>query len=162
NWRRSARAWGRTTGMNTEASPRERVNTALSHRSPDRLPVDFLAAPEIWDLLAKRLGVEQQPLDESRFFDTAWEEILRRLEVDCRVISYDQFCAPPESAFAARGRTEWWKVMSRSTPARMWRWVGEDGVATELFGRRFRVQANELGSYEENMPALAAAQSLAE
>jgi uroporphyrinogen decarboxylase len=148
--------------MSAKVSPRERVNVALSHRSPDRLPVDFLAVPEIWDLLGKRLGIERQPPDESHFFDPAWEEILRRLEVDCRVISYDQFCAPPESAFAAGGRTEWWRVMSRSTPARMWRWVGEDGVATELFGRRFRVQANELGSYEENMPALAAAQSLAE
>jgi uroporphyrinogen decarboxylase len=138
------------------------VNVALSHQSPDRLPVDFLATPEIWDLLAERLGVDRQRLDESLFFDPAWEEILRRLEVDCRVISYDQFCAPPEGAFPLGGRTEWWNVQSRSTPARMWRWVEEDGKATEIFGRRFRVQANELGSYEENMPALAAAQSLAE
>ena len=37
-----------------------------------------------------------------------------------------------------------------------------DGVATEIFGRRFRIQTNEFGSYEENMPSLAAAQSLAE
>jgi uroporphyrinogen decarboxylase len=148
--------------MTSDPSPRERVNVALSHRSPDRLPVDFLAVPEIWDLLAERLDVESQPLDESRFFDPAWEEILRRLEIDCRVISYDQFCAPPESAFPPGGRTEWWKVQSRSTPARMWRWVDADGLAMEIFGRRFRVQRTELGSYEENMPALAAASSLAE
>ena len=119
------------------------MNIALSHRSPDRLPVDFLAVPEIWDLLAARLGIERRAAGRIRiFFDPAWEEILRRLEVDCRVISYDQFCAPPESAFPAGGRTEWWKVQSRSTPARMWRWT-EDGVATEIFGRRFRVQAND-------------------
>ena len=147
--------------MKSDPSPRERVNIALSHRSPDRLPVDFLAVPEIWDLLAERLGIERRPLDDSLFFDPAWEQILRRLEVDCRVVSYDQFCAPPEQAFPAGGRTEWWKVQSRSTPARMWRWT-EDGAATEIFGRRFRVQANDLGSYEENVPSLAAAQSLAE
>ena len=148
--------------MNANPSPRERVNIALSHRSPDKLPVDFLAVPEIWDLLGARLGVEKRPLEESRFFDPAWEEILRRLEVDCRVVSYDQFCAPPELAFPAGGRTEWWAVQSRSTPARMWRWVGGDGVATEIFGRRFRIQTNEFGSYEENMPSLGAAQSLAD
>ena len=89
--------------MKSDPSPRERVNIALSHRRPDRIPVDFLAVPEIWDLLAARLGIEKPLLDESRYFDPAWEEILRRLEVDCRVISYDQFCAPPESAFAAGG-----------------------------------------------------------
>ncbi len=148
--------------MGSEPTPRERVNLALAHRAPDRTPVDFLAVPEIWDLMARRLDVVSTPLDDSRFFDPAWDEILRRLEVDCRVISYDQFCAPPESAFAARGRTEWWKVQSRSTPARMWRWTGEDGIATEIFGRRFKVQTNALGSYEENLPALAAAESLAD
>jgi len=148
--------------MKSESTPQERVNIALSHRSPDRVPVDFLAVPEIWELLAARLEIASAPLDDSRFFDPAWEEILRRLEVDCRVISYDQFCAPPQSAFAAGGHTEWWKVQSRSTPARMWRWVGEDGVATEIFGRRFKVQTNELGSYEENIPALAKAESLAD
>ncbi len=138
------------------------MNLALAHRDPDRAPVDFLAVPEIWDLLAGRFDIARAPLDDSHFFDPAWEEILRRLEVDCRVISYDQFCAPPESAFAARGRTEWWKVQSRSTPARMWRWTGEDGIATEIFGRCFKVQTNALGSYEENLPALAAAESLAD
>ena len=148
--------------MKSELTPRERVNLALAHRTPDRLPVDFLAVPEIWDLLAQRFDIASAPLDDSRFFDPAWEEILRRFEVDCRVISYDQFCAPPESAFPPAGRTEWWKVQSRSTPARMWRWAGEDGIATEIFGRRFKVQANELGSYEENIPALAAAESLAD
>ncbi len=88
--------------MKTELTPRERVNLALAHRTPDRLPVDFLAVPEIWDLLAQRFDIASTPLDDSRFFDPAWEEILRRFEVDCRVISYDQFCAPPESAFPAR------------------------------------------------------------
>ncbi|HZZ62921.1 MAG TPA: hypothetical protein VFE63_17450 [Roseiarcus sp.] len=104
--------------MTNDATSRERVNLALSRRSPDRIPVDFLAVPEIWELLAVRLDVASTALDESCFFDPAWEEILRRLEVDCRVVSYDQFCAPPESAFEAGGRTEWWTVQSRSTPAR--------------------------------------------
>ena len=148
--------------MNSEVTPRERVNLALSHQAPDKVPVDFLAVPEIWDLLAARFEIARAPFDVTCYFEPAWEEILRRLQVDCRVISYDQFCAPPESAFSRGGRTEWWRVQSRSTPARMWRWVGPDGVATEIFGRRFKVQANALGAYEENIPALAAAKSLAD
>ena len=44
----------------------------------------------------------------------------------------------------------------------MWRWVTNDGVAAEVFGRRTRVQVNELGSYEENVPALASAESLSD
>jgi len=148
--------------MANDLDPRARVRTALAHRSPDRTPVDFLAVPEIWRLLAEHFQVGEAALDEGLFFDPAWEAILRQLEVDCRVISYDQFCAPPASAFPAKGRPEWWQVQSRSTPARMWRWKHGDGFATDIFGRRFKDQANASGTYEENIPVLAGADSLAE
>jgi hypothetical protein len=34
---------------------RERVQTALRHEEPDRVPVDFLAAPEVWRKLIEHL-----------------------------------------------------------------------------------------------------------
>ena len=142
-------------------TPRQRVSLALAHRTPDRTPVDFLAVPEIWRGLQEMFGLPAQPLDDSLYCDPAWESILRRLQVDCRVLSYDQFCAPPRSAFG-QGAPEWWDVNSRSTPSRMWRWKQPDGVAFDIFGRCFRVQQNAAGSYEENRPVLAGAQSLDE
>ncbi len=65
-------------------SPRERVNKAIRFQRPDRTPRDFAAAPEIWEELGRHFGVRGR------------EEILLRLKVDCRVISCDEFCAPPE------------------------------------------------------------------
>jgi uroporphyrinogen decarboxylase len=143
-----------------DMSPGKRVEAALSHISPDRTPVDFLAVPEIWAKLADAFGIGTVEPTDDMLFDPGWEAVLRKLEVDCRVISYDQFCAPPESALPAVGAREWWKVQSRSTPARMWRWKTGDGLAMDIFGRRFREQSNASGSYEENLPALASAESL--
>lgn len=148
--------------MTSSLTPRQRVNAALAHRQPDRTPVDFLAVPEIWELLAEHYGIPRNPPDDSHYFDPAWEAILRHLDVDCRVISYDQFCAPPDSAFPAPGRPEWWKVQSRSTPSRMWRWKRPDGSALDIFGRLFREQANASGTYEECVPVLADADTLEE
>jgi uroporphyrinogen decarboxylase len=146
----------------SDISPRDRVRLALSHRAPDRTPVDFLAVPEIWAKLAESFGLDAAAPTDDLLYDPLWEAVLRRLEVDCRVVSYDQFCSPPESACASGGSCEWWKVQSRSTPARMWRWKTEDGLATDIFGRRFRVQSNRSGSYEENLPCLASVESLDE
>ena len=144
----------------SDMSSRRRVAAALSHAIPDRTPVDFLAVPEIWEELSESFGLEKTRLTDDMFFDPGWEEILRKLEIDCGVISYDQFCSPPEGAFGAGGKREWWKVQSRSTPARMWRWKTGDGMALDIFGRRFREQSNASGSYEENLPCLASADSL--
>ena len=121
--------------------------------------MDFLAVPEIWRGLQESFHCPAQPLDDSLYADPVWESILRRLDVDCRVLSYDQFCAPPASAFGP-GSTEWWDVNSRSTPSRMWRWKRSDGTALDIFGRCFKIQRNASGAYEENVPVLGAAQSL--
>ena len=146
-------------------TPRERVNAAVAHRAPDRTPVDFLAVPEIWQALMEELrlagaaGSAARALDQSVYVDPAWDAVLRALEVDCRVLSYDQFCAPPAGVFG-EGVPEWWDVMSRSTPARMWRWKRPDGTARDIFGRSFKVQRNAAGAYEENQPVLGDAQSV--
>ncbi len=139
---------------------RERVLAALEGNAYDRIPVDFLATTEIWEKLESYFSVPRFIPKEGDYFDASWEDILRKLEVDCRVVSYDQFCEVPEDAFPEKGRIEYWKVLSRSTPARMWRFVTDDGSARDIFGRCFRVQKNANGSYEENLPVLSKAESV--
>ena len=73
---------------------RERVTLALSGGRPDRLPVDFLATTEIWEKLSKHFALPPFVPGAEDYFDLSWERILRALEVDCRVVSYDQFCRP--------------------------------------------------------------------
>ncbi|MBI2939872.1 MAG: hypothetical protein HYY04_05485 [Chloroflexi bacterium] len=55
-------------------NPRERVRAALEHREPDRLPLDYIAEPQVTAALSRRLGV------------TSKEELLRALGVDVRWI----------------------------------------------------------------------------
>jgi len=74
---------------------RERVRKALNHQRPDRTPRDFAAAPEIWEKLGLHFGARSR------------EEILRHLAVDCRVISYDAFCAPPAAQPDGSTRDIW-------------------------------------------------------
>ena len=66
-------------------TPRERVLTALRHEEPDRVPVDFLATPEIWQRLVEKIRPDIGSVGHSEYFDPAWEAILRHFEVDCRV-----------------------------------------------------------------------------
>ncbi len=143
-------------------SSRQRVATALAHQTPDRTPVDFLAVPEIWQQLVAHFGIDPVTPDPDQYVDPAWEAVLRKLDVDCRVVSYDQFCAPPAGAFDAKGHPEAWAVQSRSTPARMWRWKNDEGFALDIFGRGFREVANLSGTFEENIATLGDAASLAE
>lgn len=142
-------------------TPRARVRTALAHHQPDRLPVDFLATPEIWQQLQARLGIApgQPGLDD--FFDPAWESILQHFAVDCRVISYDQFCRPPQSALLPGATIDWWGALSRSTPNRMWRQVLPDGTSRDIWGHVIRIVNNPTGAYEEfSVWPLAAATSI--
>ena len=138
---------------------RQRVVTVLDHRPADRVPVDFLAVPEIWRVLERAFGLERTPLDEGQFFDPVWEAILRRLEVDCRVVSYDQFCAPP-SRVLAPGRLH--RVVGRAEPLHAFAHVAAEGARRERGARRpgsplFVIRTNPSGSYEENVPVLASA-----
>ena len=140
-------------------SPRERVLRALSHQVPDRLPVDFLAVPEVWRELQAHFGMPLVQPAPDALFDPGWERVLQLLEVDCRVVSYDQFCEPPH---AAGNRVEWWQVPGRSTPARMWRVMEDDGFSRDVFGRRFRTVGAGASAYEETVPVLDASASLAD
>ncbi len=135
-------------------APRERVLSSLAHEQPDRVPVDFLATPEIWEKLRQHFGLDTVPLSDDMYSDPVWENILHLLEVDCRVISYDQFCSPPDSILKKGAKQEWWNVKGRSTPARMWRQKLTDGTSYDIFGRCFREEANKTGSYEVNIPVI--------
>jgi uroporphyrinogen decarboxylase len=137
--------------MGTSSAPtsRERVLTALDHRSADRVPVDFLATPEIWRRLVARAGIEARPLTDDDYVDPAWAHVLDLFKVDCRVISYDQFCRPPSSVLRPGARIDWWDALGRSTPNRMWRQVLPDGTAFDIWGHAMRVVANPSGAYEE-------------
>ena len=55
-------------------SPWQRVETALAHRQPDRVPFDFWAVPEVW----QRLRLALDAIDE---------EVLRLLGIDCRMVT---------------------------------------------------------------------------
>lgn len=66
-------AYGRPGAAAT--SPWQRVQTALAHHEPDRVPFDFWAVPEIWERLRAGLGVEED------------ETVLRLLGIDCRMVT---------------------------------------------------------------------------
>jgi uroporphyrinogen decarboxylase len=144
-------------------SPRQRVLTAMQHRQPDRVPVDFLATPEIWERLVAHFGLDGAEIDHGGYFSPEREAILRRLEVDCRLVSYDMFCAPPGKALRVGGNIDWWTSLARSTPNRMWRQLMPDGTAYDIWGHHTRSVQNPSGFYEEfaSWP-LRAAQSVAE
>lgn len=131
-------------------SARERVKTALQHRQPDRVPVDFIATPEVWQKLVDHLKPDPGPVGASEYFDPAWEAILRLFETDCRLLSYDQFCMPPDSMIKPQAKIEWWQVLTRSTPSRMFRQLLPDGTLYDIWGRAIRIVPNPSGAYEES------------
>jgi uroporphyrinogen decarboxylase len=62
-------------GSNTGAlSPWERVEMALAHQEPDRVPFDLWAVPEVWEKLREALETDD-------------EGVLRLLGVDCRMVT---------------------------------------------------------------------------
>ena len=129
--------------------PRSRVLTALQHAEPDRVPVDFLATPEIWQKLASHLKLTPAEFEPGEYFSMEREAILRAFEIDCRVLSYDMFCNPPEAIYKSGARQDWWSSMARSTPGRMWRQVLPDRSSLDIWGHHIRAQENITGSYEE-------------
>ena len=92
---------------------RGRVQLALQHIEPDRVPVDLLMTPEVWHKLAGQFGLDWHKPSDNQFFDPVWEAVAHALESDVRLLSYDQFCKPPESMLRQGARIEWWDSMSR-------------------------------------------------
>ena len=128
---------------------RERVNLAINHQQPDRTPVDFLATPEIWQKLAKYYGINSTPDNDSFFFSPVRRQIMKKLQVDCAVISYDMFYAPSEDIIDNDSKIDWWNSLARSTPARMWRQINAEGIIKDIWGHSCRIVKTENGAYEE-------------
>lgn len=130
-------------------SSRERIQQAMRHAEPDRVPVDLLMTPEVWHKLIAHFGWDWSKPSDDQFFDPVWNRVAAELQSDMRLLSYDQFCKPPESVLRPGARIEWWDALSRSTPNRMWRqWTGE-GESYDIWGHHYRVVDNPTGAYEE-------------
>lgn len=129
-------------------SPRQRVQLAMTHHEPDRVPVDFLATMEIWDRLIAHLQPDTSAIGDGTFFDPAREAILRYFNVDCRVLSYDMFCTPPASLFNPGAVEDWWVSMNRSTPNRMWRQRNPDGTFNDIWSTHSYRMESMSGAYE--------------
>jgi len=112
----------------------ERVRRAVSFQKPDRTPRDFAAVPEIWTRLGERLGTND------RF------RILQYLDVDCRVVSYDSFCRPPD---IDPGEVDLEASMERSSTGGMWRRVEADGSNRDIWGAHRKQVANAFGILDE-------------
>ncbi|MEK7276689.1 MAG: uroporphyrinogen decarboxylase family protein, partial [Chloroflexota bacterium] len=132
----------------TFPSPRERVKTALRHQTPDRVPVDFLATMEIWDRLIEHLKPDTTGISPAEYFDPAREALLRYFNADCRVLSYDMFCAPPEWLIHAGSKVDWWVSMNRSTPNRMWRQSNPDDTFNDIWSTHSYKMETAVGAYE--------------
>jgi uroporphyrinogen decarboxylase len=132
-----------------ELTSRQRVKTSLLHQSPDRVPVDFLATPEVWEKLIQYFKIEAQAPGSADFYESAREAVLRELKIDCRVLSYDMFYAPPPEVIRPGAVVDWWVSSNRSTPNRMWSQRLSNGEFLDIWGRHSRAVANEFGSYEE-------------
>ena len=107
---------------------RERVNAAIAHKSSDRVPMDFAAQPEVW----RRM--------HSYFNTDSREEILRILDVDCRVVSYDSqiFCNAPCVARDSSG--------SNLSPLMT---AAPGGLKIDIWGARRRLSENAFAAYDE-------------
>ena len=74
--------------MKETMTPRERVMTAISHREPDRVPLDFLGTNELVTAVEDYLGLEPDSPDE-RFpaFLAPHEELLTAFHIDVRFVA---------------------------------------------------------------------------
>ncbi len=113
---------------------RDRVNKALAFEKPDRVPRDFAAVPEIWKRLGSHFGTEDR------------NEILRLLDVDCRIVSYDSFCHHPD--------TEPDDIVmdtsqERSSTGGMWRYTERDGSNRDIWGALRKKVRNPSGELEQ-------------
>ena len=135
----------------TSLTPRQRVELSLNHQAPDRIPTDFFATPEVWDNLMQGFRIEKTEPEDGDYYEESREEVLRRLAIDCRVISYDMFIDPPANILAPGAAVDWWGSLTRSTPNRMWRQKLPDGTSRDVWGRCSGVVRNAFGAYEENI-----------
>ena len=120
--------------MSKELTQRDRVKAAIDHQVTDRIPCDFLATSEVWDLLVAHFRPDITGLEDMFWLQPEREAILRLFDIDCRLFSYDMFCTPPEAIIKPGARVDWWSTLIRSTPNRMWRQITAEGILYDIWG----------------------------
>ncbi len=103
---------------------RQRVNLAIDHQRPDRVPRDFAAVPEVWEQLGAFFGTT----DRGRILDV--------LGVDCRVVSYDLFCRDPD-------------VDEQGPVGGAWRKAEPDGSYRDIWGAHRMLVKNPFGALDQ-------------
>lgn len=117
----------------TTTSPRDRVKQAIRFEKPDRTPRDFAAVPEIWQKLSRYFGTDDR------------NEILRDLDIDCRIVSYDSFCSKPGTR---QGAVDMDASTERSSVGGMYRIVQPDGSNRDIWGAHRKRVKHEFGFYD--------------
>ena len=117
-----------------DTSHKDRVNDAVAFQKPDRTPRDFAAVPEIWKSLSDHFATNDR------------NEILKELDVDCRIVSYDSFCHHPVTD---SGEVDDNASMERSSIGGMWRKVEPDGSNRDIWGAHRKRIKHQFGSYDE-------------
>jgi uroporphyrinogen decarboxylase len=113
---------------------KDRINQAVAYQRPNRTPRDFAAVPEVWKKLAGHFGTDDR------------NTILKRLDVDCRIVSYDSFCSPPG---VAQTEVDQNASQERSSVGGMWRQVESDGSNRDIWGAHRRRIATTFGELDE-------------
>jgi uroporphyrinogen decarboxylase len=90
--------------------------------------------PEVWKRLAAHFGTDDR------------NAILKRLDVDCRIVSYDSFCFPPGVSHAEVDQNA---SQERSSVGGMWRRVEADGSNRDIWGAHRRKIATPFGELDE-------------
>jgi len=117
-----------------DTAHKDRVNQAIVFRKPDRTPRDFAAVPEVWKGLGEYFGTEDR------------NAILKKLDIDCRIISYDSFCEPPD---IASSETDLNASQERSSVGGMWRRIEPDGSNRDIWGAHRKQVRTSFGMLDE-------------
>ena len=91
-------------------TPRERVRTAVDHKAPDRVPVNYLGTPEIDERLRRRLNLPDPPKAAPGYMvDYDWD-IVERLGVDLRTLRL-RYTGPALPVFDDGRLQNYWGVI---------------------------------------------------
>ncbi len=117
-----------------DSSHKERVNLAINHQKPDRIPRDFAAVPEVWHKLGDYFGTHDRNV------------ILQKLGIDCRIIYYDNFCQHPD---VTKSRVDMAASQERSSLSGMWRKIEPDGSNRDVWGAHRKKVKTPFGELDE-------------
>jgi uroporphyrinogen decarboxylase len=124
--------------MKEKMTPRARVLTALDHRQPDRVPLDFLATTEVIAATEEHLGIQPDEYDDRfPYYLARHEKLLEHFRTDLRFVE-PRYIGPELETF-------------------------EDGSFMDVWGFRRAVTDYGLGTYYEFLdPRLAQAKTVGE